>query len=92
VQVDITSKESIQKLYEEISAKESQMHLLVNNVSVPPLMPFRLDACLANQRNVVLQAGISGPTRSVEKGQESAEALGKELMADSFEDWQSVYA
>lgn len=38
------------------------------------------------------QAGIAGPTRSVEKGAEGAEALGQELMKDSFDDWKDVYA
>lgn len=38
------------------------------------------------------QAGIDGPTRDVQAGAKSAEALSKELMADSFEDWQQVYA
>lgn len=31
--VDISDKDSIQKLYKEISSKEDQLHLLVNNVS-----------------------------------------------------------
>lgn len=34
VHVDISSKESIEKLYKEISQKEDQLHLLVNNVSM----------------------------------------------------------
>lgn len=33
VHVDITDKSSIEKLYKEISSKEEQLHLLVNNVS-----------------------------------------------------------
>ena len=41
---------------------------------------------------VCIQAGISGPTRGVEKGAESPEALSQELMKDTFEDWQKVYA
>lgn len=39
-----------------------------------------------------LQAGIDGPTHDVQAGAKSAEELSKELMANTFEDWQQVYA
>lgn len=41
---------------------------------------------------LINNAGISGPTRSVEKGEEEgAESLAEELWKDSFEDWTNVY-
>jgi len=39
---------------------------------------------------LVNNAGISGPTREVEKAKQSAEALKEELWKDTFDDWQNV--
>lgn len=41
---------------------------------------------------LVNNAGIDGPTRSVEKAKDSADALTEELNKDTVQDWQDVYA
>ena len=68
LELDVTDKSSISKLYEQIKAKEKELHVLVNN------------------------AGISGPKHEVEKADESAEALSKELLDHEVKDWQDVFA
>ncbi|KAF8320412.1 NAD(P)-binding protein [Clavulina sp. PMI_390] len=67
IQTDITSKDNISNLVNELSKKEDHIDLLVNN------------------------AGISEGTVNVEAGDESAEALSKELFNDSWESWEKIY-
>ncbi|EKM61520.1 uncharacterized protein PHACADRAFT_112207 [Phanerochaete carnosa HHB-10118-sp] len=67
ISADITDKDSIETLVNDIGNKEKKLDVLVNN------------------------AGVSLGTSSVEKGQESAEALKVELWKEKWEDWETIF-
>jgi len=67
VPCDITSKDSIKQLIQEVSKQEDHIDLLVND------------------------AGVSEGTSTVEKGDESADALSMELFSEDQASWENVY-